>query len=412
MDMPIRPILSTLRHHKAGAMLIAVQLALTLAVVCNALFVIHGRLDRMSRDTGIAESEIMMVNNRWVGPLSDMPARQAADIATLRALPGVADAFITNAMPLIGSGWRSGIRRTPTDANIAPNGIPIMFVDEHAVPTLGLNLVEGRNFRPEEVTSMAETGSPDAAAIIVTRALARKAFPEGGALGKQIYIGSVGAHPSTIVGIVDRLHSPQIYATNDDHWQEVILAPRRMVNKGAFLVVRAQPGQLPSLMKRVPDALKAASTQRVIPQPHGVLRFTDLRQLAFRGDCGLAWMLGGISVVLLMVTAAGIVGLTSFWVGQRRRQIGIRRALGARRQDILCYFLTENGLIAAAGIAAGIVLALVLNRWMMSQFEIGRLGATYLAGGILGLLGLGQLAVLAPAIRASHVQPVEATRTV
>ncbi|KAG9558136.1 hypothetical protein KCV01_g21743, partial [Aureobasidium melanogenum] len=158
------------------------------------------------------------------------------------------------------------------------------------------------------------------------------------------------------VGIVDRLHSPQIYATNDDHWQEVILAPRRMVNKGAFLVVRAQPGQLPSLMKRVPDALKAASTQRVIPQPHGVLRFTDLRQLAFRGDRGLAWMLGGISVVLLMVTAAGIVGLTSFWVGQRRRQIGIRRALGARRQDILCYFLTENGLIAAAGIAAGIVL--------------------------------------------------------
>lgn len=412
MDMPIRPILSTLRHHKAGAMLIAAQLALTLAVVCNALFVIHGRLDRMSRETGIAESDIMMVNNRWVAPLSDIPARQSADIATVRALPGVADAFITNAMPLVGASWQSGIRRTPTGPNIESRGIPIMFVDEHAVPTLGVKLVEGRNFRPEEVTRISESGSPDAAAIIVTRTLARKAFPDGGALGKQIYIGSIGARPSTIIGIVDRLHSPQVFATNDDHWQDVILAPMRMTTKGGFLVARAQPGQLPALMKRIPEALKAASTQRVIPQPHGVLSFTDLRQLAFRGDRGLAWMLGGISVVLLLVTAAGIVGLTSFWVGQRRRQIGIRRALGATRRDILLYFLTENGLIAIAGIAVGIVLALVLNRWMMSQFEISRLNMFYLAGGILGLLGLGQLAVLAPAIRASHVPPVEATRTI
>jgi putative ABC transport system permease protein len=126
----------------------------------------------------------------------------------------------------------------------------------------------------------------------------------------------------------------------------------------------------------------------------------------------MAILMGIISVVLLTITAAGIVGLTSFWVGQRRRQIGVRRALGATRGDILGYFLTENLLIGIGGVLAGVVLAFGINLWMVSQFETVRLPLAYVASGVVLLLLLGQGAVLAPAVRASHVSPVEATRSV
>jgi putative ABC transport system permease protein len=116
--------------------------------------------------------------------------------------------------------------------------------------------------------------------------------------------------------------------------------------------------------------------------------------------------------LLLVVTAVGIVGLTSFWVAQRRRQIGIRRAIGATRGDILRYFQTENFLIATLGIVLGMVLAYGLNLLLMRHYELGRLPGYYLPVGALVLWGLGQLAVLGPARRAAAVPPVVATRSV
>jgi putative ABC transport system permease protein len=409
---PFRPILAALRYHKAGAILIALQVALTLAVVCNALFVIEHRLQRLSRDTGIAESELMVVNNKWVAPAAELPARQAADVAMLRTLPGVADAYATNAYPLVGGAWQSGIRLDPTSAHYVSEGASIYFVDDHALNTLGVKIAEGRNFRSDEIGALVPNGSPDAPSIIVTRALARRAFPDGHALGKALYIGNRDARPSTIVGIVEHVQTPQTNSSDDIYWDDSIFVPMRLTSSGAFFVVRAQPGRLPTLLHSVPDALKTLSTRRVIPQPHGVLAFSEVRDMAYRSDRGLAWMLAGICVTLLVVTAAGIVGLTSFWVGQRRRQIGIRRALGATRRDILVYFLTENGLISVAGALVGVVLAFALNAWMMRAFETSRLSLLYVGSGMLILLLLGQLAVLSPARRASRVPPVEATRTI
>ena len=115
---------------------------------------------------------------------------------------------------------------------------------------------------------------------------------------------------------------------------------------------------------------------------------------------------------LLLVTALGIIGLASFWVQQRRRQIGIRRALGATRGDILRYFQTENFLIVTGGIVLGMALAFGLNLMLMKLYELPRLPLYYLPIGALVLWGLGQLAVLAPALRAAAVPPVVATRSV
>jgi putative ABC transport system permease protein len=126
----------------------------------------------------------------------------------------------------------------------------------------------------------------------------------------------------------------------------------------------------------------------------------------------MAIMMVGVIAALLLVSALGIVGLASFWVQQRRQQIGIRRAIGATRRDILHYFQLENFLIVGGGIVVGMVLAYVLSAVLMKQYELPLLPAYYLPYGALILWLLGQLAVLGPARRAAAVPPVVATRNI
>jgi putative ABC transport system permease protein len=143
----------------------------------------------------------------------------------------------------------------------------------------------------------------------------------------------------------------------------------------------------------------------------GVQSMQQARKEIYRDDRGLAVILGIVCAALVTVTSFGIVGLTSYWVAQRRRQIGIRRALGATRQGIVRYFQTENLLIAASGAAAGVVLAVTLNLWMVTRFELPRLHLGYVIVGAAVVLLLGQVAVLWPALRAASVPPALATRS-
>jgi putative ABC transport system permease protein len=135
------------------------------------------------------------------------------------------------------------------------------------------------------------------------------------------------------------------------------------------------------------------------------------RERRYHADKGLAWMLVAVSVLLLLVTASGIVGMSTLWVAQRTKQIGVRRALGARKIDILWYFITENLIISSVGIALGVLLAVVLNQILVSQFELSKLPIAYLfiAPVIFWLLGV--LAVIDPARRAANISPATATRT-
>ena len=244
--------------------------------------------------------------------------------------------------------------------------------------------------------------------VILTHALADKLFPDTSAVGKQIYIDP--RKPTTVVGVVARMETPWV----GQSWgnTQSMLLPYLWVNNQVNYVLRVRSGQMASVMKAVPKALLTTNRMRVIPVKSGVQPFSRIRADAYAGDRGMAILMGVISLVLLAITGAGIVGLTSFWVGQRRKQIGVRRALGATRGDILTYFLTENFLIAFTGVLLGVLLAVGLNAWMMQHFEMQRLSLLYLLIGVVVLLLLGQAAVLAPALRASRVPPVVATRTV
>jgi putative ABC transport system permease protein len=409
--MDIKPILTALRRHKAGTVLIALQIALTLAIVCNALFIIEQRVAHLSEPTGIDEPDIFVVQNEWAGKAStsQLDANIREDLATLRQLPGVQDATPSNSYPLRGGGWDDGIRLRP-DQQDDVSGATIYFGDERFVDTLGLRLVAGRNFRADEIGSMGVRDPLAAPVVIVTRALAEKLFPGGDALGKTIY---TAGSPTTIVGVIDLLQAQSVSRWASGFAYRGVIIPKRVISSyDSCYIVRVRPGQLDSAMREARAALLRVNPRRVLDDEKGVMSFAQVREQAYEGDRGMAVLMGLISLVLLAITAAGIVGLTSFWVSQRRKQIGVRRALGATRRDILRYFMTENLLISCGGVGLGVVLAIAMNLWLVTRFEMHRLSMDYVLSGVLLLLLLGQGAVLAPAIRASKVSPVEATRSV
>jgi putative ABC transport system permease protein len=404
--MQIRPILAALRRHKAGTVLIAVQIALTLAIVCNALFIVHERVERANRTTGLNEADIVTVQNRYVGsPPSFLPLIKT-DVQAIRSMPGVEDAYVTNTFPLRRGGWSLSILKEP---DATKDGLPsaLYFGDEHTLATLGVKLIAGRNFTASEITSFEREQSPTPPQVIVTKAIADKLFPDGNALGKVIYY--VKGRPSTIIGIVEKLTVPWIDFEFPDN---ATIMPLMFNSSYQNFVVRAKPGQQDAVYRSIAKTLYGVSRMRVLPEKYGVRTFETVRSNAYEADRGMAILMSIVCGVLLAITAAGIVGLSSFWVGQRRKQIGVRRALGARKSDILSYFMTENFLIALAGVGVGVVLALGMNQWMLTQFEMQRLSASYVLIGVVVLLVLGQAAVFAPALRASKVSPVEATRSV
>lgn len=409
MRSQIRPILAALRRHKAATGLIVLQVALTLAVVSNALFVLHTRLAHVARPTGTDEASLFVIRNGWLGHADSdrIDARMRADLATLRGLPGVRDAFASEAYPLEGGGGLPvGIKREPAQTT-RPQLAISYFADEHALDTLGVRLVAGRNFRADEIARAGAFDKIAPASIIITRDLAQKLFSDAPALGRTVYLDG----PSAIVGIIERLQGAYAGSSVRSIDEDTLLIPARLAAPdGTVYLVRARPGQRAAAMRSSMTALLAQDRMRLIDPDEGVLTLTQAREAGYAIDRGVATAMVVLSALLLLATAGGIVGLSSFWVSQRRRQIGMRRALGATRSDILAYFQVENFLIVGAGVALGVMLAIGANLWLMERGELPRMPPWFALVGAVALWLLGQVAVLAPARRAAAVAPVAAVR--
>jgi len=405
MPMELRPILSAMRRNKFGALLIAAQMAVTLAFLANALTLIEQRTAWSSRPTGVDEADIFVIQSETVDHPSDLAARQAADVIALRSLPGVDDAYTTNMFPMEGGGWIETADLTPNQKT--PTALSALYMgDEHALHTMGVKLIAGRNFSADEIVNKSQDDSPRASGLIVTKALAEKLFPAGNALGQGIYVEN--DKPTPIIGIVERLQGPMTVATGlmSIFAENSVIAPYRLIDESTVYMVRARPGQRDGVMKAAEHKLFELDENRILKSKS----MQQVRAEAYRGDHGLIVLLVAVCGALLIVTAFGIIGLTSYWVAQRRQQIGIRRALGATRQAIVRYFQTENFLIAAAGAAVGIAMAIALNIWMVRSFEMVRMDNSRAMVGAAIMLLLGQLAVLWPALRASSIPPALATR--
>lgn len=411
--MDILPIVSTLRRHKLTAWLLILEIALTCAIVCNAVFLIGQRLQRMDMPSGVAEHELLQIQLADLAPPSNPYARNEEDMALLRQLPGVQSVASSNQVPFGSSSSNANIRLDPAQRDRTLNATT--YFGENLVPTLGTRLVAGRDLQPDDFVdveaALKALGTGDSKylphVVLITQTLGERLWPGQNALGRVIYLTpEVGLR---VVGVVESLARPNAYDTGKAQYTTIV--PIRMgASRDQNYLIRIQPGQDRSnVLAAAVAALKKAHPQCVVTTQRS---FDEVRRKFFQDDRAMAGMLVGVIVALLIVTALGIVGLASFWVAQRRRTIGVRRALGATRANILHYFQTENFVLATLGIALGMVLAYGINLFLMTHYELPRLPAVYFPVGAIALWLIGQVAVLGPALRAAAVPPVVATRSV
>jgi putative ABC transport system permease protein len=346
------------------------QIALTLAIVANAFSVIGHTIERMSRPTGLEEQGLIWIMQKLPAQSGDgdaaaierLDALQRTDLETLRKLPDVQDVAASRSIPQLG-GFDVGDISLDADRKGKLVRAAYYYGDEHLRATFGLHLIAGRDFVATEIQhGHAGPGSP---VVIVSKPVADQLFPGGNALGQKVY---QDGKPATIVGIVERLQIPMSEDKNSRWVFNSVIEPLRADVLWPGYVARVRPSRTAEAIREIHKALFAVNPMRHMPDGAGIHSFSELRARHFGHERGIAVLMSVICLILLSVTAAGIVGLTSLWVGQRTRQIGVRRAIGARKIDILRYFQIENLLIAGGGAVVGSLFAFSLSEWLMRHY--------------------------------------------
>jgi putative ABC transport system permease protein len=240
--------------------------------------------------------------------------------------------------------------------------------------------------------------------VIVSKAFADLVFKDGNALGKRLEDSDGDMY--VVVGIIDKFYNPYGWPIHE----YVMFFPglSRSYEGGTAYLVRTEAGRRTQVEAQIEKALVASNPGRVVK----VRPLAQVKDLYNTRSSMVVALLSAVVGLLLFVTALGIVGLTSFSVSERTRQIGTRRALGARKTDILRYFLLENWIVTSLGLAIGIFLAIGLNMALVSRVNGTRMPAELVAAGVLLLWLAGFLATLFPALRGVRVPPAIATRNV
>lgn len=402
--MEFRPILSAMLRNKTGVILVGLQIALTLAVVANAVFIIMQRVEKIDRPPGIDSQNLIFAQSYGFGPNYNHRESVRHDLDVIRAMPGVVAASSINGIPMSGGGRASNFGAVPEPLKIQTNA-NIYDLDEDGLAALGVKLLEGRAFTQQEIQYNPDPNNADfVPSVIITRDVAHAIYGDESALGKTLYDGL--SNPAVVVGVIENMLSAWVSFDNPSH---VLLQPR--VSSGPVIryVIRTEPGRRDALISEVERKLADANLNRAITwvRPHSYYV-----EKSYRADSRMVAFLSVIVALMISVTALGIVGLASFHVNVRTKQIGTRRAVGARRIDIIRYFMIENWLLTTGGVAAGAVLAFVFGHWLSTAYALPRLEPVYVIAGVVLLLILGQLAVFVPARRAAAIPPAIATRTV
>ena len=404
--MEIGPITRALFRNKLGVILIALQIAFTMTVLINAVFIINERNRMMGRPSGLEEANLFHFYSVGFGEEFNESVVVEDDLRLLRQLPGVVNATITNAVPVSSSGSSTGVRLV-NDETQPSTGTAIYRVDEHALDTMNLNLVAGENFGASDMRTRSEAGATLADVAVISQALAEALYPDSelnDIIGKTFFMPA--GNELSIRGIVETLQAPW---PTSSLIERSMMVPENFIDGYSMYLVRTEPGERDRVMAEIEDLLATSNPNRVI---RDLRSLEQTREGTFRVDSALSTILWVIISTLVFITSMGIVGLAVFGINRRRKQIGTRRALGATRFEILRYFMLENLIISAGGVALGAILTIAFSMFLTTNFNMPSMGWYYTPLGMLLLVLVGQAAVFGPSRGASRIEPAIATRSV
>jgi putative ABC transport system permease protein len=408
--MAIRTVLRALWQSPAGPLLLSAQVALSLMIFANVACVINARLEATESSTGMKLADVFWVSSHGEGNDYDQQRAVKLDLEYFRLLPGVIAACVSNAIPQTRAGLRSLVSPNQ-DLKENKRQVFVYQSTDKIVDVLGLHLVRGRMFNADTVLpAPLRTDVAHAAfgtEVVITEDLATKLYGNGEqALGRPMYFSLLNGGSATVVGVVELLQAAPPMGPGDVVY-DVVLTPAVPPGPNATYLVRTQPGRLDAIMARVWKELEPLQRGRSLDSMETLAATATHSRLADRTD---AVILAILSSLVLAVTMLGLFGFASFQVTSRIKELGTRRAIGARRADIVKMFLLENWLITTAGIVIGSVTTLAFAVQLHLLLELPRMPIIFLVGS-MGLIWIaGLLAALMPALRGSTVPPAVATR--
>jgi predicted permease len=407
-------------RHRAQGVLITVQMALALVLLAGAGLLIRSLAQLWNVHPGFNPNHVVTFNLALPPHFNDAsPAAIRAAFrnfdATVAATPGVAaESLSWGAFPMYEEDdtgfWVAGQPRPASDNQM--NGMLDYIVGPGYLNAMRIPLLAGRFFT-------ASDDENSKSVVVVDQVLAQKYFPDGDAVGKVIYQGDqTHAYPYEIIGIVG--HVKQWGLDTDDKnslraqaYFPILQMPDRVIKlmpSNTEVVVRSS-GNILGLMDSIRRATNRISNDEVLS---GFETMNQIIQTSLASRRFAMILLASFAALALMLAGIGLYGVTSYAVGQRTHEIGIRMALGAYPGDVFRLVIGQGLRLALAGVAIGAAAALILMRLLPSfsqlLYGVGRTDPVTLAAVAIVLLGVAMLACYIPARRAMKVDPMVALR--
>jgi putative ABC transport system permease protein len=393
------------RARAAREALVAVQVALALLVLSASLLLGRSLLRLQRADLAFEPSQVVVAELALRGDQYDTGPKQAALLERLvpavRALPGVRAASPVVSVPYASTrSWEGRPRAEGQSAEEAARNpmIDIEVVGPGFFEALGLPVTRGRGF-----TDADRPGAPPA--VVLSESAARHYWPGADPVGKRVLVGLPSTPPATVVGVVP---DPRYRDLREPH--ATIYFP---LAQSAFPFA---PTTLLLRTTRAPADIAAALRGVLAEAAPGVALaslapFEDLLAGPLAQPRLNALLLAAFALAAVALAAVGLFGVLATMVRQRTREIGVRMALGATPAAVTRLVLRRGLLLAAAGTAAGLLLALAANRLLAALlFGVSSTDAVTLGAAALGLLAVAALASLLPARAGGRVDPAVALR--
>ncbi len=388
-------------NRRFQATLVAVEIAFAVILFTAAGLLVNSFVRLQSVDPGFDHTGLMVVRADPGAAGADWTAQRQYALRALdevRALPGVASAGAVVNLPLQRLNWRAGL--TFEDGTATDSGVNSRVISAGYFDTLGVRLVTGRHFSAADDVQAAPVA-------MVNEAFVRRYMSQGDALGRQVtfsrpFLEVQTAH--TVVGVVadmrERLNAepaPEIYvALEQNAWPNV------------KIVYRPRAGAT-SVAADVMDALSAAGSGVPIDWQR---QMDELIGGTIAQERFLAQLLSIFALVAVLLAGGGIFALVAHSVQGRRREIGVRMAVGADAANVVAMVLRQSLRWIAAGITVGLLGSALIGRLLASQlYEIGGTDPlTYAAIAVTFAL-IATIAALVPARRASTIDPIHVLRS-
>src|SRR5579863_680810 len=377
------------------AMLIT-QIAVSMLLLVGALLFVRSYRNLLTLNPGIRENNITIGNFAFPGANVKLD-NLAQLVDAVRAVPGVDDAAATTRIPLSGQDWSHDVEVGSVDG---PS--KFTYVSPTFFATMGIPLLEGRNFTEDDTN-----GKPSV--VIVNQAFVRKYVREPSPLGVQVLVRPEPMYPARTCQIVAVIPDTKYADLRAD-------APPQAFVPVAQLPVTAQ-NQGMALMMASRDPVAAESAVQHMLQkryPDLGMQFSDFQQGILDhlvGDRMMARLAGFFGFLAALLVVVGLHGVLSYFLAQRRGEIGIRMALGASRGRVVAAMLGDACLMLVGGLVVGTALTLLAGRGASTLlFGLKSWDPVTLAGAAVLLALVTVVASVIPSLRAANVNPIDSLR--